>query len=41
LSKIPYEKAPREEVKLPKRSNKEAYDDQSLIEGMNFVPQKY
>jgi polyphosphate kinase 2 len=41
LSKIPYEEAPREKVKLPKRSNKGAYDDQSPIEGRNFVPQKY
>jgi len=41
LSKIPYEKAPREKVKLPKRSNKGAYDDLSTIEGRNFVPEKY
>ena len=41
LSKIPYEEVPRKKVKLPKRSNKGAYDDQSPIEGRNFVPQKY
>jgi polyphosphate kinase 2 len=41
LSKIPYEVAPHEKVKLPKRSNKGAYDDQSPIEGRNFVPQEY
>jgi polyphosphate kinase len=41
LSRIPYEQAPREKVKLPKRSNKGAYDDQSPIADRNFVPQKY
>jgi polyphosphate kinase len=41
LSKIPYEEAPREKVKLPKRSDKEAYDDQLPIEGRNFVPDKH
>ena len=37
LSKIPYEEAPREKVKLPKRSDKGAYDDLSTIKGRNFV----
>jgi polyphosphate kinase len=41
LSKIPYEEAPREKVKLPKRSDKKAYNDRSPIESRNFVPQKY
>ena len=41
LSKISYEKAPRDKVKLPKRSDKGAYDDQSTIDGRNFVPEKY
>ena len=33
LSQIPYEKLPREEIELPKRSKKDAYDDQADIEG--------
>lgn len=41
LSKIPYDEAPRKKVKLPKRSNKGAYDDQSSIESRNFVPKQY
>lgn len=41
LSLIPYKKAPREDVKLPKRSNKGQYDDQATLEGRKFVPQKY
>ena len=41
LSKIPYQAAPRDKVKLPKRSNKGAYDDRSTIEGRNFVPERY
>ena len=38
LSKIPYEDAPREKVKLPKRSAKGAYDDQATLSGRSFVP---
>lgn len=41
LSKIPYKEAPREKVKLPKRSNKGAYDDVSTLEGRKFVPDQY
>ena len=41
LSKIPYEESPREKVKLPKRSDKGAYDDQATVEGRTFVPEKY
>ncbi len=41
LSLIPYERVPREKVKLPKRSTKGAYDDQSTLEGRKFVPEKY
>jgi polyphosphate kinase len=41
LSRIPYKKAPREEVKLPKRSDKGQYDDQATLKGRNFVPAKY
>ncbi len=41
LSLIPYEDAPREKIKLPKRSNKGKYDDQASIEGRRFVPERY
>jgi polyphosphate kinase len=39
LSQIPYKKLPREEIKLPKRSQKGAYDDQASLEGRRFVPE--
>jgi polyphosphate kinase 2 len=41
LSLIPYKKAPREKVKLPKRSDKGEYDDQATLEGRHFVPEEY
>jgi polyphosphate kinase len=41
LSRIPYKQAPREEVKLPKRSHKGEYDDQATLKGRNFVLQRY
>ena len=41
LSLIPYRQAPREKVKLPKRSKKGAYDDQATMKGRKFVPEKY
>jgi polyphosphate kinase 2 len=41
LSLIPYERVPREKVKLPKRSTKGAYDDQASLQGRKFVPEKY
>ena len=41
LSLIPYKRVPRKKVKLPKRSNKGAYDDQATLEGRRFVPEKY
>ncbi len=41
LNLIPYEEVPREKVKLPKRSTKDAYDDQATLKGRNFVPEKY
>jgi polyphosphate kinase len=41
LSLIPYKKAPREKVKLPKRSMKGAYDDQASLKARKFVPEKY
>jgi polyphosphate kinase 2 len=41
LSQIPYEKLPRDEIELPKRSNKHAYDDQDTLKGRRFVPETY
>jgi polyphosphate kinase 2 len=41
LSLVPYHKVPREKVKLPKRSEKQAYDDQASIQDRRFVPEKY
>jgi polyphosphate kinase 2 len=41
LSMIPYKKAPREKVKLPKRSEKDSYNDQASIKNRRFVPEKY
>ena len=41
LSRIPYKKAPRAEVKLPKRKNKEKYDDQAGLRGRKFVAERY
>ncbi len=41
LSLIPYKKVKREKVKLLRRKNKGAYDDQVTLKGRNFVPEKY
>jgi polyphosphate kinase 2 len=41
LSLVPYEKLPRPKVKLPKRSTKHEYDDQSSLEGRHFVRERY
>jgi polyphosphate kinase 2 len=41
LGQIPYKKVPREKVKLPRRSEKGAYDDQASLKGRRFVPEKY
>jgi polyphosphate kinase 2 len=41
LNLIPYEDAPREKAKLPKRSREGEYDDQATLEGRTFVPEKY
>jgi polyphosphate kinase 2 len=38
LSLIPYEKAPRERVTLPKRSAKDKYDPEKGLRGRTFVP---
>ena len=41
LKLIPYKKAPRDKVKLPKRSMKHAYDDQATLKGRKFIAQRY
>jgi len=41
LDLIPHKKAPREKVKLPKRSMKGEYDDQASLKGRKLVPQRY
>jgi polyphosphate kinase 2 len=41
LSLIPYREVPRPDIKLPKRSKKEAYDDEASLNGRRFVPEKY
>ncbi len=41
LKLIPYKKVPRDNIKLPKRSLKGAYDDQASLTGRKFVPEKY
>ena len=41
LRLIPYEKVPRQKIKLPKRSDKGEYDDQETLKGRTFVPETY
>jgi len=41
LEQIPYKKVPRERVKLPKRSMKDAYDDQASLKGRKLVAERY
>jgi polyphosphate kinase len=41
LNLIPYKKARREKVKLPKRSEKGKYDDQVTLKGRTFVAEVY
>jgi polyphosphate kinase 2 len=41
LSLVHYKEAPRDKVKLPKRSSKGEYDDQATLEGRRFVPERY
>jgi len=41
LELIPYKKVPKEEIDLPERSKKGAYDDEAVLAGRRFVPQKY
>jgi polyphosphate kinase 2 len=41
LDLIPYKKAPRDKVKLPKRGAKGRYDDAASLKGRNLVPERY
>jgi polyphosphate kinase 2 len=41
LSLIPYKKIPHNKVKLPKRSNKQKYDDRASLKAISLVPEKY
>jgi len=41
LRLIPHKKAPGKKVKLPKRSNKGAYDDEAPLKGRRFVKETY
>jgi polyphosphate kinase len=41
LSLIPYRKVPRERVRLPKRKNKDHYDDQVTLKARRFVPERH
>jgi hypothetical protein len=38
---IPYKEVPRQEIKLPDRSMKNAYDDKASLKKRRFVPEKY
>jgi polyphosphate kinase len=41
LRLIPYKKAPREKVRLPKRSMKDRYNDEISLKGRRFIPKKF
>jgi polyphosphate kinase len=41
LKTIPYKKMPRSKVKLPKRSRKGHYNDQTSLHGRKFVEERY
>jgi hypothetical protein len=41
LSIVPFEDAPREKVKLPKRSKHDRYDSEAGLHGRRFVPERY
>jgi polyphosphate kinase 2 (PPK2 family) len=41
LSMIPYKQAPREKVKLPKRSQKDRHDDQTSLKRRHFIREVY
>jgi polyphosphate kinase 2 len=41
LKQIPHKRISRGKVRLPKRSDKGRYNDQSTVQGMKFVPEVY
>jgi len=41
LDLLPYKKVPRDKIKLPERSMKNAYDDQAALKKRKFVAEKY
>jgi polyphosphate kinase 2 len=41
LETIPYKKVSRDKVRLPKRSDKGRYNDQTSVRGMKFVAERY
>src|SRR6185312_11058537 len=41
LDLIPYKKIREPKIKLPKRSNKKHYDDQTSLQGRHFVAEKF
>jgi polyphosphate kinase len=41
LELIPYERVPRKKVKLPKRSMKNAYDDETPMANRRWIPERY
>jgi hypothetical protein len=41
LKLIPSEKVPRAKVKLSKRSDKRAYDDQASLKERKLIPERY
>jgi polyphosphate kinase len=41
LKTVPYKRIAHEKVKLPKRSDKERYNDQAMLRKMTLVPEQY
>jgi polyphosphate kinase 2 len=41
LKLLPYERLSRPKIKIPKRSMKNAYDDQASLRGRRFIPERY
>jgi polyphosphate kinase 2 len=41
LAQFPYEEIDRPKVKMPDRSDKHAYDDQSTMTGRRWIPERY
>jgi len=41
ISQIPYEAVPRQEIKLPKRAKKHAYDDLAPMKDRRWIPETY